>query len=369
MIYVHVGFPKVASTTIQRFLSRNAAFLDKHGLVYPRLTAPGKAQLGVGLNAHNALAVELRRGRPGATWARLDQLLAELPSDRSVALSGESFAGCDPQALREALAGHDVTIIWYVREFANIVVSQYAHSTKIGLSTRDFDAFFNRSLKRTNYNLFDHFCGWNKTFGENAIKVRMLDSRVLARGDVRFDILGALGVDVSAVDESELEMTKSVNEGLGWKTVEILRDLNSTLTELYAEDEDEDFLKQARKSRHQRQGSPLLDFTAAMSAPAARIGTTMGFTDKGRYLTREQFERCNQAFNAQVDRLRETSMQLSLTYASENGFAPRAFMPSVDEIPSQEVAEFVRRLAPLGWWKLLSGGRRAEFDHPDDDDA
>lgn len=366
MIYVHVGFPKVASTTIQRFLSRNETFLAKHGFVYPKLTAPGKAQLGVSTNAHNALAVELRRGRPGGVWQRLTKAREGLKDGQHIVLSGESLGGCKPAALRDALGGPAV-IIWYVRDFAHIMTSQYAHATKLGLRTLDFDAFLERTLNRSNYNLVHHLGTFAEVFGAESIKVRMLDERVLARGDVRFDILEAIDVDVSKVEASDLEMTNSANVGLGWKTVEILRDLNASLTKLFVDEEDEDYLTEARRNRHRRQDSPLLDFTSGMSGQAAKIGREMGFTDKGQYLSQEQFDRCNAAFNAQVDALRDTPMKLSVTYAPEESFTPRAFMPSIDAIPPAEVSEFLRRLSPYGYWKLLSDGRRAEFERDEED--
>ena len=254
-----------------------------------------------------------------------------------------------------------------MREFASIVTSQYAHATKLGLRTEGFDQFFDRTLARPNFDLAKHLGRWAAVFGEPNIRVRMLDDRTLARGDVRFDILEALDIDVSGVDEAELEMTNSVNQGLGWKTVEILRDLHTSLSEIFVANESRASLVEARRNRHRRIDSPLFDFTSSISGPASKIGLEMGFTDKGKYLNAEQFARCNDAFNAQVDALRATGMKLSLAHASEKGFTPRPFLPSVEEIPPAEVAEFLRQLAPLGWWKLLSGGRRADMSVDEDD--
>jgi hypothetical protein len=361
MIYLHVGLPKVASTTIQRFLSRNAALLARHGYLYPALTEG--PELGVSENAHNALAIELRRGRPGRVWQRLHEILDRRGPGEHLVLSGESFLGCGPGTLREALGGHPVTVLVYVRDFLRLIPSQYAHLTKQGLSTVDFDAYLARALTRPVCDLPGLARQWAGVFGVGRVRMRMLDPRALVGGDVQTDILDAMDL---ALDPALLDRVPPANAGLGWKTVEILRDLHGQLareqalsvagatgTTGAAERTEAQRLLRARK---QREDSPLLDFGWALSIASDDISHEMGLSERGRYLSAEQIDRCTTAFNAQVRDLRAMGIDSTLMPVSAEGVVARDFLPSIAEIPPQEVADFLRRLMPLACHLLLTRG-------------
>ena len=357
MIYIHVGFPKTASTTIQHFLGANMAFLEQHKRTYPKVSPDRKSAYGVNPDAHNPLAVELRRGTPGPAWTRLQDIIAKRPSSQDIVLSGEALAGCNPETLRRWLGPEDATIIFYVREYAKIVLSQYAQRTKLGSSTANFDDFLDHQIRGRGQGLADHIAGWAPVFGARNIKVRQLDSRTLVRNDVRFDMLDAIGIDPASVDERELEMTEDANTSPGWKTLEILRDLNHSLASRFVADTDRRALIKARKDRRSRTESPLLDFTGFIARPAIRLGKQMGFNDRGLYMTEEQYEQCNTVFDAQVDALNTFGMDTRLAHAARDKFVPRTFMPSIEHVPAAEVAAFMLRLAPIGWWSLISGER------------
>ena len=358
MIYLHVGYPKAASSTIQRFLAANAEQLAAYGLVYPRLSETREDAFGASTDAHNALAVELRRGAPGAAWRRLEAIAGRLQKDQDLLLSAEALTAVKPEPLRAALGGHKVTIIAYVREFSKLIVSLYAQLTKTGASSVDFDAFLERRLDRTYFSLTEHFSEWARVFGAGNIKVRLLNSRVLEGGDIRLDILEAAGLDVDAVAPGVLTMTADANSSPGWKTLEIVRDLNRSLAEQMVAANGKAALQEARKVRRKRTGSPLFDFAAFLSQPASAVGQSLGFVERGNYLTSVQLERCHAEFDAHIDALNAMGMDTRLPRASREGFVPRAFMPAIEHVPPEEAFEFMRRLAPMGWWSLISGERR-----------
>jgi hypothetical protein len=360
MIYLHVGLPKVASTTIQRFLSRNAAVLARHGYLYPALTE-GR-ELGVSDAAQNALAIELRRGRPGRVWQRLHEILDRRSPGEHVVLSGESFLGCGPGTLREALGGHPVTVLVYVRDFLRLIPSQYAHLTKQGLSTVDFDAYLARALSRPVCDLPGLARQWAGVFGAGRVRMRMLDPRALAGGDVQTDILDAMDL---ALDPSELDRVPSANAGLGWKTVEILRDFHLRLAggappEGEAGHDQRAEQRRQLQARKQRRGSPVLDFGAALSNAAAPVGDEMGFTQRGDWFTADQIDHCVTLFNAQVAEIRASGIANTLRRVDAEGIAPRQFLPSVAAIPPEEVAGFLRRIMPVACRLLLDGGEGTE---------
>lgn len=362
MIYLHVGLPKVASTTIQRFLSRNAAVLARHGYLYPALTE-GR-ELGVSDAAQNALAIELRRGRPGRVWQRLHEILDRRSPGEHLVLSGESFLGCGPGTLREALGGHPVTVLVYVRDFLRLIPSQYAHLTKQGLSTVDFDAYLARALSRPVCDLPGLARQWAGVFGAGRVRMRMLDPRALAGGDVQTDILDAMDL---ALDPSELDRVPAANAGLGWKTVEILRDFHLRLAggappEGEAGHDQRAEQRRQLQARKQRRGSPVLDFGAALSNAAAPVGDEMGFTQRGDWFTADQIDHCVTLFNAQVAEIRASGIANTLRRVDAEGIAPRHFLPSVAAIPPEEVAGFLRRIMPVACRLLLDGGEGTEAE-------
>jgi len=366
MIYLHVGYPKTATTTIQQFLHSNPAYLRRQGYIYPQLAKARQDSPGVSENAHNGLAVEIRRGAPARLWKRLAALVEQDPQ-RHVVLSGEGFSGCDPAAVREALGDWEVVIVYYVREFSKIITSQYAHRTKIGFNTDDFDSFLDVTLTRPALDLTRQMARWAKVFGPKRIKIRALDDRCVFGGDVRLDFLDAIDIDRSAIDRSRVEMTPDANSALGWKTLEILRDLNRVMIEKALDGTESSRADEARRARSRREESPIFDFAAGLWKPASQIGQSMGFDDRGNYLTAEQFDRCNEAYDAQVDALNASGMQTNLVHASRTSFQPRTFLPTIDEIPPRQVAKFLRQLAPSVWATLISGNEGVDGNGDDEE--
>ncbi|MGR3460579.1 MAG: hypothetical protein ACU0A9_04850 [Alterinioella nitratireducens] len=354
MIYIHVGFPKVASTTIQNFLFLNRELLKREGYLYPNLSKDGKSfEMGVSSRAHNALYVELRRGTLGATWQRLHQILDNREPGQNVILSGEGLIGAFPPDLRTALGDHEATILFYLRDFARILPSQYAHRAKQALCIEDFDAFFAQRMEAPQIRTNDFLGTWAEAFGPERIRVRMLDDRTLVGGDVCLDLLNAVDFATARPDLEGFAEAKTMNVGLGWKSVEILRDLHGSLSNIRRTARGKTARKEDLLARKRRIRSPLLDFAATLALPAARIGKEMGFTDRGLYLSATQVEEANSRFNTEVDLLLASDMDARVTHAPETGITPRDFLPRIEEIPHAEVAEFLRRLMPQACWRLL----------------
>lgn len=361
MIYLHVGFPKTATTTIQTFLSSNRPFLASRNLVYPDLSVDESDLLGVGARGHNTLAVELRRGEPGEHWRRLRALMANEP-DRNYVVSGESLAGCEPKTLKAAIGGGDAVIISYVRPWAQLIQSQYSHLTKIGVSVANFDDFFDQRLERSNFDLPLYYRRWCNTFGVSNVRVRSLDGGALKHGDVRRDILDALDVDASGELGPDVKLTTSTNEALGWKSVEILRKLNTELRRRYLAGKDADAFRLEKRARQQRLESPLLDFAADLAKVANQFGDDAGFSDRGRYLTLRQQRRSSRLFDRHMRELAEMGLPVAASEAAAGEFSNRPFLPTYDAVPKDDVRAFLARLreleepanlAGIGWRELI----------------
>ena len=101
MLYLHIGFHKAGSTTLQTFLRDNAAALAAAGVVYPEI---GREPDAI---AHHALAKGLKRRREPpseleALWREVAALARRAPD---VLVSSEGLEPADPAPLGEWLEG------------------------------------------------------------------------------------------------------------------------------------------------------------------------------------------------------------------------------------------------------------------------
>lgn len=155
-IYLHIGHYKTGSSAIQAYLSRHAADLRATGYLYPDICRPRNNPTN-----HGQLSLSLARDHgfhpppwygedipTDTAFATLDAALRNAP-EPNVILSSEEFVQltmrADPAAAMDDLArrfwGHDVRVIFYLREPMSLLKSWFNEVNK-GLGTRTFPAFF-----------------------------------------------------------------------------------------------------------------------------------------------------------------------------------------------------------------------------------
>lgn len=129
---IHIGPHKTGSTSIQAFMTENAAVLERHGVLYPALTS----RIGTPSPRHGVLREDPDGDGEGAgNWLRLDR--EALQTGRSVVLSSEFFSETfrDGEALdrfmeRLSRRGHRVKILAYVRDQPDWLNSWYVENAK-----------------------------------------------------------------------------------------------------------------------------------------------------------------------------------------------------------------------------------------------
>lgn len=130
-VYMHIGMPKCATTTIQDYLKDNVAALRTAGIHYG--FDPGDTTQGQGNSAQ--LVAELYAGHTPRVEALLDVLL---DCDCSAILSSELFIGLGRSLLAQDLIqgirrrGFDVRVICYVRRQDLWIESDYKQHIKGG---------------------------------------------------------------------------------------------------------------------------------------------------------------------------------------------------------------------------------------------
>lgn len=186
---LHVGTHKTGTTSIQSFLIKNAAMLERHGVYVP---SSAKDDLGDGTQTpgHQRIPWELIEGDDSALVELLDEC-ARSDASRVVISSEELELLHDrPQLLdrlRERLvdAGYDVTAIVYFREQAGYLESMYSEMMKRVRFMR-FSKFLEGALHDGAVAVHPHYpvtlryaaflANWTRIFGAGTIVARPYDA-------------------------------------------------------------------------------------------------------------------------------------------------------------------------------------------------
>ncbi len=141
-IYLHIGFGKTGTTSIQEALYDNRLFLAEQGVFYP--------DVGDKAHGHHGLA---RLGEQSLADDVIDDLRCilhefEVGSYNRLVLSSENFCFLKEEYIRqlaELIPSENTVVIFYVRKQRELIQSTYLEWQKVGsdyLGT--IDNFFNR---------------------------------------------------------------------------------------------------------------------------------------------------------------------------------------------------------------------------------
>jgi hypothetical protein len=207
-IFIHIGSPKTATSTLQAVLSKNHDVLLKQGVLYPEMLRHG--------DAHHLLAcdlIEKHRNKsmpdfwygPKARGEAWSSLLAEIDTlgdkIKTVVLSSELFFAQthDPIPLmtdiRRLLCDHDIYIITYLRRQDQLYSSFYNQDVK-GARQWTLSAYeFYNTHQMFQKNYIEILDNWSAVFGKEKIIIRPFDSSQLTNGDIVDDFCSVIGVD------------------------------------------------------------------------------------------------------------------------------------------------------------------------------
>lgn len=249
--FLHIGGEKTGSTTLQRFLTQNAALLKHAGFYYPCSTK----DVFFEHNGHFPVAASLTESDVEFVSAKRRQTLASVlrhltqtcrASDGDLILSCEHFSSrldrlWQLEKLRDALPTDDIKIVFYAREPSELALASWSTNVRSG-STCRFDA--DRIVPKQRF--FNHVRVldlWAKAFGKSNLIVREYDRAQLVGGDIRWDFCNLLGVKIDdplieddgniSLDLQRLEVLRHINEVLpqfgecpeGWQRAQDIRRL------------------------------------------------------------------------------------------------------------------------------------------------
>ncbi|MFW6009613.1 MAG: sulfotransferase domain-containing protein, partial [archaeon] len=201
-IYLHVGFPKTGTTSIQYFCSSHKEELLKENILYP----------DAGRKKHKYVHFSSRENFE-KEFNNLNKEI-KINNVNSIILSNEDLIKRPLKELiflRKKFNGYNVKILIYYRQIESWLLSMYKYHIKLGCAYRSFRNF----IKKYDFwlNLKKIINKWVSVFKDKNIKLRSFES---ANRGVVYDFLKYIGVQNKNLLEKSCSLekkNKSLNDG------------------------------------------------------------------------------------------------------------------------------------------------------------
>lgn len=218
-LYIHIGSPKTATTTLQATFKKNRQFLEDKGIYYFKDDA---------FMAHHRLTWALRekfnlpnhgvRKKIESLDIVVGKYLDEInhTDAEKIILSSEGFFSLGREApaaihlLKETFKEFNVKVIVYLRRQDKFLESNYAQSVKAApFDRRTVSDLLFEVTTRDLYDYYDHIQPWATLFGKENIIVREFEKNQLINGNIIEDFLSV--IESSSVSYKDLHVVKDKN--------------------------------------------------------------------------------------------------------------------------------------------------------------
>jgi hypothetical protein len=209
-IYIHVGFGKTGTTTIQNFFSRERQALIKEGILYPRA-----GQLNSG---HHLLALLDYEAIPNKAAEEYNKVLKEIHASScdKIVISSENFCFMKNQyvaQIHEIFNEFETTIIFYYRPQPELIESTYMEWIKTNKKyTKTIDQFFKIHVNSFDFNI--RIAPWSNSFGDTRIVVRPYKFNADERWDSQIDFLQTIQASPNILSHATPKESNRFNPSL-----------------------------------------------------------------------------------------------------------------------------------------------------------
>lgn len=231
-VYVHAGYHKTGTTSIQISLTRAAATLAQNGVLYPASGRPESARFG---QHELAWSLMRRRNYLPAAWASrsdlgagaADRLFGALRAEieaadcATVIISSEEFDCLDTSEiaeLGERLHGYSVVPVVFVRRFPALIEASYKTSVIHGGLQGPIQAF--AESQRSRLDLAQAVQDWRAITATGGMHLVNYDDPAV-RGDALGALLACAGVPAPEGKPAETRWNQSYSAQL----IELVRHL------------------------------------------------------------------------------------------------------------------------------------------------
>lgn len=199
-IFLHIGFGKTGTTSIQTYFSKKRADLLHQGFLYP--------ETGISVGGHHLLAPLGEENITGNTRNLYDKLKQEISNNNAqkIIISSENYVFARHSFIKDLMhefSEFDVTIIFYARRQESLIESTFLQWQKIGDDYQGSLENFFQKHKRS-FDFTELIAPWENCFGEDAIIARIYDKKVIGDNVCR-DIASILGIQELAFESEKKE--------------------------------------------------------------------------------------------------------------------------------------------------------------------
>lgn len=199
-LWLHIGTPKTGSTAIQRFGRDRQGYLQGRDVDFlPRKRIGSYNDLGVYLRGRNVEKAQ-------EVGAYISDAIVKSPA-RNIVISSEMFTGGDPAMLRDVLTlpePMEITIVGYFRRQDKYLASSYTQKLKTGKIKPGFQNFLDKfgTAGGEYLRIVDR---WQAAWPEAKFDFRRFDPKRFPNGDIVYDFMNLLGVDIEADGERPVQ--------------------------------------------------------------------------------------------------------------------------------------------------------------------
>lgn len=216
-LFLHIGYPKTGTSSLQRFFETNEKPLRDAGLLYASTGRINGQHFGI------AASLGLVKHPGPEPVPDLDTLAAQLKSEldvtgaRSLLISSEFLAlSRKPERIEAAFKGFDVRVVVYLRRHDHALESAFGQAIKTVPSPRwlpGIDPFVLHSLTTAHlsYDYYTVLRKWSATFGRSHIIVRPFE-RSQNLPNLYADFLNTIGfTDIDGLASPDVPVNTAVS--------------------------------------------------------------------------------------------------------------------------------------------------------------
>jgi len=202
-LYLHIGFHKTGTSSLQEFFHNNRKELLKNGVCYIKSfdsRFPANVDLSWAINSNPPPWASFKEGSPSEIISFYNEQLKSNVCDK-VIISSEDFCLYDRQPetiknLKHYLSDYDVKVVAYIRDPLEFVISLYCHAVRAGAVKCDLKTHISGHYKFFAADYHSRLALWLKIFGKENMIIKKYSPKEFVNGSLVDDFFNAIDTKI-----------------------------------------------------------------------------------------------------------------------------------------------------------------------------